>query len=102
MVKVRLMACVEVWKWSLRRGRSGKYIVAVRGDVVVAKPRSAIRNRFCLDVKVVYGGVAASMAGVEPSFEAFVSMFTKRLSSLIFGYLQHQTPSVLEANMTGV
>ena len=31
-------------------------MVAVKGEVIVVRPRSNVRKRFCFGVKVVYGG----------------------------------------------
>ena len=41
----------------LKRGRRGKQIVAVRGEVIVVRPRSTVRRRFSRGEKVVYKGM---------------------------------------------
>ena len=62
----RFIACALVWNGRSARGRSGGYIVAVKGDTSMAMPRSAIIT-FCSRFEnVVYRPVS-----VGPSWDAF-------------------------------
>ena len=43
-------------------------MVAVKGEVIVVRPRSSVRKRFCFGVNVVYGGSGGSVEGPPGDF----------------------------------
>ena len=69
MVNVISIACRDVSNWVSSIGRSGKYTVAVRADVIVANPTIITMNILVLGVNNVYGWVAGgsdrSISGVS-------------------------------------
>ena len=77
------MFCVLVWKCSRSNVNNGKYIVAVRGDVIVARPRSRVRMRIWAFVNVVYGIDDDTMPPLSSCFISLSSILQLRCSCSI-------------------